>query len=136
MKSLFFYPAESAAAFLFCHYKGPAIRERIKEQCIMQQSTINFTAQQVRARVSLADKVRGLYRSVNRWLDARSAFYSRIAEFEVTRRVAIRIGVVFPLTMVVAAVCVEQNPLVSITAMGVSGWIVYRLNKGEKGGEK
>ena len=102
----------------------------------MQQATINFTAQQVRARVSLADKVRGLYRSVNLWLDARSAFYSRIAEFEVTRRAAIRIGVVFPLSMVVAAVCVEQNPLVSITAMGVSGWIVYRLNKGEKGGEK
>ena len=46
----------------------------------MQQATIDFTAQQVRARVSLADKVRGLYRSVNRWLDARSAFYSRIAE--------------------------------------------------------
>ena len=55
--------------------------------------------------MSLADKVRGLYR------------------------------VVFPLSMVVAAVCVEQNPLVSITAMGVSGWIVYRLNKGEKGGQ-
>ena len=85
--------------------------------------------------MSLADKVRGLYRSVNLWLDARSAFYSRIAEFEVTRRVAIRIGIVLPLAMVVAAVCVEQNPLVSITAMGVSGWIVYRLNKGEKGGQ-
>ena len=85
--------------------------------------------------MSLADKVRGLYRSVNLWLDARSAFYSRIAEFEVTRRVAIRIGVVFPLAMAVGAVCVEQNPLVSITAMGVSGWIVYRLNKSEKGGE-
>ena len=85
--------------------------------------------------MSLADKVRGLYRSVTRWLDARSAFYSRIAEFEVTRRVAIRIGVVFPLAMAVGAVCVEQNPLVSITAMGVSGWIVYRLNKSEKGGE-
>ena len=86
--------------------------------------------------MSLADKVRGLYRSVNRWLDARSAIYSRIAEFDVTRRVAIRMGVVFPLCMVVTAVCVEQNLLVSITAMGVSGWIVYRLNKGEKGGEK
>ena len=83
----------------------------------------------------LADKVRGLYGSVNRWLDARIAFYSRIAEFEVTRRVAIRIGIVLPLAMVVAAVCVEQNLLVSITAMGVSGWIVYRLNKDEKGGQ-
>ena len=85
--------------------------------------------------MSLADKVRGLYRSVNRWLDARSAFYSRIAEFEVTRRVAIRIGVVFPLSMVVAVACVEQAPIVSITAMIGSGWIVYRLNKSEKGGE-
>ena len=85
--------------------------------------------------MSLADKVRGLYRSVNHWLDARSAFYSRIAEFDVTRRVAIRIGVVFPLAMAVGAVCVEQAPIVSITAMGVSGWIVYRLNKSEKGGE-
>lgn len=85
--------------------------------------------------MSLADKVRGLYRSVNRWLDARSAFYSRIAEFEVTRRVAIRIGVVFPLVMGVAVACVEQAPIVSITAMIVSGWIVYRLNKSEKGGQ-
>ena len=102
----------------------------------MQQATINFTAQQVRARVSLADKVRGLYRSVNRWLDARSAFYSRIAEFEVTRRVAIRVGVVFPLSMVVGAVCVEQAPLVVIAAMGASGWIAYRLNKGKKGGQE
>ena len=101
----------------------------------MQQATINFTAQQVRARVSLADKVRGLYRSVNLWLDSRSAFYSRIAEFEVTRRAAIRIGIVLPMAIVVAVACVEQAPLVSITAMIVSGWIVYRLNKSEKGGE-
>lgn len=74
-------------------------------------------------------------RVINQWLDTKSAFYSRIAEFEVTRRVAIRIGVVFPLAMAVGAVCVEQAPIVSITAMSVSGWIVYRLNNGEKGGE-
>ena len=85
--------------------------------------------------MGLADKVRGLYRSVNRWLDARSAFYSRIAEFEVTRRVAIRIGIVLPLAMGMTVACVEQAPIVSLTAMIVSGWIVYRLNKGEKGGQ-
>lgn len=101
----------------------------------MQQATINFTAQQVRARVSLADKVRGLYRSVNRWLDAKSAFYSRIAEFDVTRRVAIRIGIVLPIAMCVAAACVEQAPLVTVAAMAVSGWLVYRLNQDEKGGK-
>ena len=72
--------------------------------------------------------------SVNKWLDTKSEFYSRIAEFEVTRRVAFRIGFVLPIAMVVAAACAEQAPLVT-AAMAVSGWIVYRLNKSEKGGK-
>lgn len=101
----------------------------------MQQATINFTASEVRRPVSLRERMRSTGRLVNEWLDTRSAFYSRIAEFEVTRRVAIRIGVVFPLAMAVGAVCVEQAPIVSLTAMSVSGWIVYRLNKSEKGGQ-
>ena len=85
--------------------------------------------------MSLRERMRTTGRLINKWLDTRSPFYSRIAEFEVTRRVAIRIGVVFPLAMAGGAVCVEQAPIVSITAMFVSGWIVYRLNNGEKGGQ-
>lgn len=84
--------------------------------------------------MSLRERVRSTGREINEWLDTRSAFYSRIAEFEVTRRAAIRIGIVLPMAIVVAVACVEQAPLVSITAMTVSGWIVYRLNKSEKGG--
>ena len=102
----------------------------------MQQATINFTASEVRRPVSLRERMRSTGRVINKWLDTKSEFYSRIAEFEVTRRVAIRVGFVFPLAMVVGAVCVEQAPLVSIAAMCVSGWIVYRLNKGEKGGQE
>ena len=79
--------------------------------------------------------MRSTGRVINQWLDTKSVFYSRIAKFDVTRRAAIRIGVVFPLTMVVGVVCVEQAPLVSIAAMCVSGWIVYRMNQGEKGGK-
>lgn len=101
----------------------------------MQQATINFTASEVRRPVSLRERMRTTGRVINQWLDTKSAFYSRIAEFEVTRRVAIRIGVVFPLAMVMGVVCVEQAPIVSIAAMSISGWIVYRLNKGEKGGQ-
>lgn len=85
--------------------------------------------------MSLRERMRSTGREINEWLDTRSAFYSRIAEFEVTRRAAIRIGIVLPMAIVVAVACVEQAPLVSITAMTVSGWIVYRLNKSEKGGE-
>ena len=99
------------------------------------QQAINFTAQEVRQPVSLRERMRSTGRVINQWLDTRSAFYSRIAEFEVTRRAAIRIGIVLPMAIVVAVACVEQAPLVSITAMTVSGWIVYRLNKGEKGGQ-
>ena len=101
----------------------------------MQQATINFTASEARRPVSLRERMRTTGRVINQWLDTRSAIYSRIAEFEVTRRVAIRVGIVLPLAMTVGAVCVEQAPLVSLAAMGVSGWIVYRLNKSEKGGE-
>ena len=85
--------------------------------------------------MSLRERMRTTGRVINQWLDTRSAIYSRIAEFEVTRRVAIRVGIVLPLAMTVGGLCVEQAPLVAIAAMGVSGWIVYRLNKGEKGGQ-
>lgn len=102
----------------------------------MQQATINFTASEVRQPVSLRERMRTTGRVINQWLDTRSEFYSRIAEFEVTRRAAIRIGIVLPLAMGMTVACVEQAPLVSIAAMCVSGWIVYRLNQGEKGGEK
>ena len=97
----------------------------------MQQTTINFTAQQVRARVSLADKVRGLYRSVNRWLDARSELCSRVAGFEVSCRQAIRMDLILLATMT-AAVCTVQAPLVTAGSLAVAGWLVYRLNKEEK----
>ena len=100
----------------------------------MQQATINFTAQQVRARVSLADKVRGLYRSVNRWLDARSAFYSRIAEFDVTRRVAIRVNLV-TVAMIVAVVAIETAPVAALAAALSVAWVMFRILIGKKGGE-
>ena len=86
--------------------------------------------------MSLRERMRTTGRVINQWLDTRSEFYSRIAEFEVTRRVAIRIGIVLPIAMVVAAACVEQAPLVTVAAMAVSGWLVYRLNQDEKGGER
>ena len=85
--------------------------------------------------MSLRERMRSTGRVINQWLDTKSEFYSRIAEFEVTRRVAIRVGIVLPLALVVGAVCVEQAPIVSLAAMSISGWIVYRLNKGEKGGQ-
>lgn len=91
----------------------------------MQQATIDFTAQQVRARVSLGDKVKGLYRSVNRWLDADSHFYSRIAEFEVTRRTAIRVNMV-TVAMITLGVAVESHMEVALAAALSAAWLMYQ----------
>lgn len=132
MKSLFFNQRNRQPLFYSAKTR-PGYPGKVKEQCIMQQATINFTAQQVRARVSLADKVRGLYRSVNRWLDARSAFYSRIAEFEVTRRVAIRVNLVTMAALVVVA-AVETAPVAALAAAVSAAWLMYRSLM-KKGGE-
>lgn len=106
----------------------------------MQQTSINFEqgyalSPSASSRKTLKERIQSAKSSVNKWLDTKSEFYSRIAEFEVTRRVAFRIGIVLPIAMVVAAVCVEQAPLVTVAAMAVSGWLVYRLNQDEKGGQ-
>jgi hypothetical protein len=107
----------------------------------MQQTSINFEGYALNPsasseKITLKERIQSAKSSVNNWLDTKSVFYSRIAEFEVTRRAAIRIGIVLPLAMGMTVACVEQAPLVSIAAMCVSGWIVYRMNQGEKGGER
>jgi hypothetical protein len=85
--------------------------------------------------VSLADKVRGLYRSVNLWLDAKSAFYSRIAEFDVTRRVAIRVNLV-TMAVLVVIVAVETAPVAALAAAVSAAWLVMYRSLMKKGGEK
>lgn len=47
----------------------------------MNQTTINITARQDLAQVSLRKKVGEMVQGVNKWLDAKSGFYSRICGF-------------------------------------------------------
>jgi hypothetical protein len=54
---------------------------------------------------------------------------------DISWRKALRIGVVLPLLFVAAAVCVAHAPLIACTSLACSGWIVYRLNQEEEGGE-
>lgn len=96
----------------------------------MQQSSIQFGGlAQERQVLDVRATLRHRWMTFNNWLDQRSDFYSRIAEFDVTRRVAIRIGVVLPLLMMVAAVTAAEAPVVAIVAASISGWVVYRLNR-------
>lgn len=100
----------------------------------MQQATINFTASEVRQPVSLRERMRTTGRVINQWLDTKSAFYSRIAEFEVTRRVAIRVNLV-TMAVLVVIVAVETAPVAALAAAVSAAWLMYRSLM-MKGGEK
>lgn len=100
----------------------------------MQQATINFTASEVRRPVSLRERMRTTGRVINQWLDSKSVFYSRIAEFDVTRRVAIRVNLV-TVAMIVAAVAIETAPVAALAAALSVAWVMYRAMM-QKGGER
>ena len=99
----------------------------------MQQATINFTASEVRQPVSLRERMRSTGREINRWLDTKSGFYSRVADFTVTRRVAIRVNLV-TLAMIVAVVAIETAPVSALAAAMSVAWLMFRAMR--KGGEK
>ena len=61
------------------------------------------------------------------WLDSRSEQFSKIAEEPTTRRTVIRVNLIL-LALMLGAVAVEQQPLVSVVAMVCAGYLVKRLN--------
>lgn len=97
------------------------------------QQTINFDAQAqvTRPAINVRATIQRKIKSVNLWLDQKSEFYSRIAEFSVTRRLVIRVNLV-SLCVIVAAVAIEQQPITSVVSTLCAGYLVYRMNKSEK----
>lgn len=106
----------------------------VTKRCIMHQQTLNFTAE-VRPAVSLAERMRVMGRVVNQWLDTKSEFYSRIASFTVTRRVAIRVNLVTA-AMIVTIIAIETQPVAALAAALSVAWIMYRAQIGKKGGKR
>lgn len=92
------------------------------------QQTINFEQVHTQPSYSLVERVSKLRTSILLWLNGNSKFYSRIAEFPVTRLLVLRINLV-TLCLLGAVVSIEQQPIFSITAALCAGWLVYRLNK-------
>lgn len=101
------------------------------------QQAINFEAQAqtVRPAINVRATIQRKIKSLNHWLDQKSDFYSRIAEFPVTRRLVLRVNAV-TLCLMLAAIAVEQQPLTAITSALCAGWMVYRINKTDKKGGK
>ena len=101
----------------------------------MQQTTINFTASEVRQPVSLRERMRSTGRVINQRLDSKNDTYSRIADFAVTNRVVMRVNIVTVL-LVIGAVAIAFAPLASLVSIGASAWLTYQYNHVKKGGKK
>lgn len=104
----------------------------------MQQTSINFEqgyalSPSASSRKTLKERIQSAKSSVNNWLDTKSEFYSRIAEFKVTRRVAIRVNMV-TLAMIVVVIAVETAPVAALAAALSAAWLMYRSFV-KKGGE-
>lgn len=132
VKSLLFYQRDVQPFFCI---SAPAVLGMVKQQCNMQQ-TIHFDnpaeeQQSIDVRATIQHKIQ----SLNLWLDTKSEFYSRICEFNVTRRLVIRVNLV-SLCVIVAAVAIEQQPITSVVSTLCAGWLVYRINKTDKKGGK
>uniref|UniRef100_A0AB33JKX1 Tat pathway signal protein n=1 Tax=Prevotella sp. GTC17262 TaxID=3236797 RepID=A0AB33JKX1_9BACT len=100
------------------------------------QQTIHFETQvQVRPAIDVRATIRRKIKSINLWLDTKSEFYSRIAEFPVTRRLALHVNLV-SLCLMIGAIAIEQHPIVATLSAAYAAWLVYRINKTDKKGEK
>lgn len=136
--------AGCAAAFL---YLRPGGSGNAKERCNMQQTSA-IQAQEAQRTATdqiLADvksTVTNKVAAINRWLDRKSEFYSRIADFPVTRRTVLRVNLI-TVCFFVGVAAVEAAPVASLLSAACAAWTVRRLNKSEmkenetaeKGGE-
>lgn len=107
----------------------------VKKRCDMQQTTTIQTreAQRTGADLVLQDvkgRVENMMRAAGEWLDRRSAFYTKVAGFEVTNRTVCRINGI-TLSMMVGVVAVEQAPVATLAMMAVTWWLTRRLNAQE-----
>ena len=68
--------------------------------------------------------------AISRWLDRKSEFYSRIADFTVTRRTVLRVNLI-TVCFFVGVAAVEAAPVASLLSAACAAWTVRRLNKSE-----
>lgn len=84
---------------------------------------------------SLSESLTEKRNSLNNWLNAKSSFYSRLCDLSVTRRLAIRLNLVF-LCLFLAVLCVDRLPIIATIAVTYVVYGAFQLNKQTKGGEQ
>lgn len=119
----------------FC-ISGPADPGMVTKRCNMQQTSAIQAqeAQRTGAELAFADVKSTVVKhlsAISRWLDRKSEFYSRIADFTVTRRTVLRVNLI-TVCFFVGVAAVEAAPVASLLSVACAAWTVRRLNKSEK----
>ena len=102
-----------------------------KNSAIMQTTTFRAW----RRTRSLSESLTEKRNSLNNWLDTKSSFYTRLCDLPVTRRLAIRLNLVF-LCLFIAVLCVDRLPIIATLAVVYVVYGAFQLNKQTKGGEQ
>lgn len=104
----------------------PAEPGNVKHRAIMQTTTFRAW----RRTRSLTET----RNSLNNWLDTKSSFYTRLCDLSLTRRLVIRLNLVF-LCLFLAVLCVDRLPIIATLAVAYVVYGAFQLNKQTKGGK-
>lgn len=90
--------------------------------------SINLNVLQVQESASLSEKIQRVKNSIKSFLDAKSTTFSKLAEFDVSRRQVLRLHIA-TIAVLFCAAAVAQYPILAIAAAICAACIVYHINK-------
>jgi len=90
--------------------------------------SINLNVLQVQESASLSEKIQRVKNSIKSFLDAKSTTFSKLAEFDVSRRQVLRLHIA-TIAVIICAAAIAQYPILAIAAAICAACIVYHINK-------
>ena len=90
--------------------------------------SINLNVLQVQESASLSEKIQRVKNSIKSFLDAKSTTFSKLAEFDVSRRQVLRLHIA-TIAVIICAAAIAQYLILAIAAAICAACIVYHINK-------
>ena len=90
--------------------------------------SINLNVLQVQESAYLSEKIQRVKNRIKSYLDAKSTTFSKLAEFDVSRRQVLRLHIA-TIAVLICAAAVAQYPILAIAAAISAACIVYHINK-------
>ena len=90
--------------------------------------TINLNVQQAQKKISLSKRIQRVKNSIKSYFDAKSTTFSKLAEFDVSRRQVLRLHFA-TIAVIICSAAIAQYPILAIAAAICAACIVYKINK-------